>query len=130
MDTSENTRYLRQFPVLYGTTMALLWAVCSTIILFLWMHFGHISDSVVTIITYIIHCTATFFGGFKASRCVSERGWYYGGLTGLLYAAFMIFVGLVVYNTFSMDAGGGFRSVLMVLVGAFAGIIGINSNSR
>lgn len=129
MDTRQSSQGLRQFPVVYGTILALIWAICATVIVFLWSNYGSITAGQLSVAAYIIHCTAAFFGGFKAARSASEKGWYYGGLTGLMYAIFMILIGLTVYNTFSMDAGGGFRTVLMILVGAFAGIIGLNSHS-
>lgn len=130
MDTRHTSQGLRQFPVIYGTIWALIWAICANMIVFLWSNYGNATAGQLTVAAYVIHCTAVLFGGFRAARCASEKGWYYGGLTGLMYAIFMILIGLTVYNTFSMDAGGGFRTVLMILIGAFAGIIGVNSGAR
>lgn len=39
----------------------------------------------------------------------------------------MILIGVIVYNTFSMDPSGLFRVLVMALIGAFGGIIGVNT---
>jgi putative membrane protein (TIGR04086 family) len=127
MASSGTMQTLRRFPVLYGITWALLWAVICTLILASWAHFGSLSDWHVIIGAYIMHCVASLAGGIAASRAAMERGWYYGGLVGLTYAVIMVLIGLLIYNTFTIDGGGLFRVLLMALIGAFGGIIGVNS---
>lgn len=118
---------LRRFPIVYGFSWSLFLAVLGTLLVSLWAHFANLSDTHVTIAAYIVHCVAVLFGAIGASRCAKERGWYYGGLTGLLYAVVMVLIGVVVYNTFTFDASGLFRVLVMALIGAFGGIIGINT---
>lgn len=131
MDLSFRTsvRSLRRFPVLYGLAWALFTAVIGTLTVSLWAHFHALSNGAITVAAYIIHCLAVLAGAVCASRASSERGWYYGGLTGFVYALLMVCIGLVVYNTFSVDSGGLFRILLMAVIGAFGGIIGVNTST-
>lgn len=120
--------HLRRLPVLYGITWALFIAVLGTLLVSFWAHFRALSDNSIVVLAYLTHCISVLFGSVSASRAGKERGWYYGGLTGLIYALIMVGIGVVIYNTFSMDASGLFRVLLMVLIGAFGGIIGVNTS--
>jgi putative membrane protein (TIGR04086 family) len=122
-------RVLRKSPTLYGLAWALFLAVIGILGVALWAHFNDPSAGQMVFAAYIIHCIAILFGGITGSRAAAERGWYYGGLVGLLYAAIMVCIGLVVYNTFSVDVNGLFRILLMTLIGCFGGIIGVNTVS-
>jgi putative membrane protein (TIGR04086 family) len=118
---------LRRFPILYGLAWAMFIAVLGTLLVSFCAHFGSLSDSGILVSAYIVHCLAVIFGGISASRCKRERGWYYGGITGLIYAILMVIIGIIVYNTFSLDTSGIFRVLLMAVIGAFSGIIGVNT---
>jgi len=123
-------RALRRFPVFYGLAWSLFIAVIGTLLVSLWAHFANLSDTHVTVAAYVVHCLAVLFGAMRASRCAEERGWYYGGVTGLLYAIVMVLIGIIVYNTFTLDASGLFRVLVMALIGAFGGIIGVNTGAN
>ncbi|GMA59838.1 TIGR04086 family membrane protein [Alicyclobacillus fastidiosus] len=116
---------LRRYPVLYGCFWALLLAAIGIILVFLLAQFGNLQARGITAAAYIIHCIAVFFGSLAASRAARSRGWFYGGLTGLLYALLMVAIGLFVYNTFTVDPSGLFRVFLMAVIGAFGGMIGM-----
>jgi putative membrane protein (TIGR04086 family) len=129
MSVRGTIRSLRRFPILYGVAWGLFVAVIGTLILSFWAHFGTLTDSHMAIAAYVVHCAAVIFGAVSGSRAASERGWYYGGVIGIVYALIMICIGIFVYNTFSMNAGGLFRVLLMALIGAFGGIIGVNTSN-
>ncbi|WAH38428.1 TIGR04086 family membrane protein [Alicyclobacillus dauci] len=118
---------LRRFPILYGCFWSLLLAAIGIVIVFLLAQYGNLQPRGITAAAYIIHCTAVFFGSISASRCVDSRGWFYGGLTGLLYALLMVAIGIFVYNTFTIDGSGLFRVLLMAVIGAFGGMIGMST---
>ena len=121
--------HLRRFPIFYGTTWALFTAVILTLLVSFWAHFRTLSPAHIVVFAYVVHCVSVLIGSLAASRSARERGWYYGGLTGLVYAVIMVGIGIAVDNTFSMDPSGLFRVLLMVLIGAFGGIIGVNTRS-
>ncbi|MCL6454437.1 MAG: TIGR04086 family membrane protein [Alicyclobacillus sp.] len=116
---------LRRWPVLYGLIWAVVWALVGAVVVALWSQFGTLSSQRLAIAAYIVHCLAVVFGAVAASRCVSERGWYFGGFTGLVYALLMVVLSLLAYNAFSFDAAGLFRVLIMTLIGAFGGVIGM-----
>lgn len=116
---------MRRFPVLYGVVVALIWAIAGAVVVAFWAHFGNLSNGELTVAAYVVHCLSVVFGALGASRAATERGWYYGGITGLVYAVLMVATSLLVYNAFSFDAMGLFRVLLMTLIGAFGGIIGV-----
>lgn len=116
---------LRRFPILYGCYWALLLAAIGIVIVFLLAQYGNLQPRGITAAAYIIHCAAVFFGSIAASRQCDARGWFYGGVTGLLYALIMVAIGLFVYNTFTFDGSGLFRVLLMAVIGAFGGMIGM-----
>lgn len=132
MDSSvrDSARALRRFPILYGLVWALFYAVIGILLVSLWAHWRPLSASHLTTAAYVIHCISVLFGAIVGSRAAGERGWYYGGMVGLFYAIVMLCIGLAIYNTFSFDAGGLFRVLLMALIGAFGGIIGVNTGKH
>ncbi|MCL6548919.1 MAG: TIGR04086 family membrane protein [Alicyclobacillus sp.] len=120
-------RTLRRFPILYGLGWALFVAAVCTLLVSVAAHFIALGDRKLVVAAYVIHCAAVLIGALAASRAAAERGWYYGGLTGLIYAVLMVCLGLVIDNTFSIDAGGLFRVLLMAVIGAFGGMIGVGT---
>lgn len=117
----------RRFPLLYGLAIALLWALLGTLCVGLYAHTAMPSNGTLVVATYTVHCIAIFFGAISASRSARCRGWYYGGVTALLYSLLMIGIGLVAYDTFSFDAAGWLRALILTAVGAFCGMIGVNT---
>lgn len=119
---------LRRFPLLYGLGWALFIAVVGTLLVSFWKHFGTLSDVHFVAASYTIHCVAVIWGAVASSRAACERGWYHGGITGLMYTVIMILIGLMVDNsTFTIDAAGLFRVLVLTLIGAFGGMIGVNT---
>nr|WP_230088352.1 TIGR04086 family membrane protein [Alicyclobacillus mali (ex Roth et al. 2021)] len=98
--------------------------MCGTLVVFLMAHYGEWSPERITAAAYIIHCLAVLFGAIAAARQGREHGWFHGGATGLLYAVLMVVIGLFVDNTFTFDASGLFRILLMSVIGAFGGVMG------
>lgn len=116
---------LRRFPVVYGVVLALIWALIGAGVVAVWAQIHALTDNQLTAYAYVVHCVSVLFGALGASRAANERGWYYGGMAGLFYALVMVVLSLIVYNTFSFDATGLFRVLLMTLIGAFGGILGV-----
>lgn len=128
--TREEHSGLRRIPTLYGVVLSLIWAIVGAFVVAFWNHFFALSGGQLVGAAYVVHCIAVLFGAFGASRAAAERGWYYGGVTGFIYAIIMVSLSLLVYNAFSFDATGLFRVLLMTLIGAFGGIIGVGTKSN
>jgi len=117
---------MRRFPVLYGLAWALFWAVVGTIAVGIWANYDNLHPTAVIVSVYVVHGVAIVTGGITASRHAGTRGWFYGGITGLVYSLLMVVIGFIVYNTFVLDAPGILRICILTLVGAFSGVIGVN----
>lgn len=126
ISSTTDNGHLQRFPIVYGLTWSLFVAAAGTLILVIWAHFSDLSNSTLLNMVYVLHCSAVLYGSISGSRIARERGWYYGGIIGLTYALLMVLISLMIYNTFALDAAGVFRILLMTLIGAFGGIIGIN----
>ncbi|RIV28636.1 TIGR04086 family membrane protein [Alicyclobacillaceae bacterium I2511] len=127
---SPRLNLMRRFPILYGLAWALLWSMVGILIIALWAHLTVMTPTKVVIGAYGVHCLSAILGGFVASRAANERGWFQGGMVGLLYALIMLLLSLVVYNAFPTDASGLFRVLLLTLMGAFAGVLGVNTRKE
>lgn len=112
--------------MLYGTAWSLFLAVMGTLCVSLWIQYGKLTDTHLVLAAYVIHCIAVLFGSMASGRACRDRGWFSGGMTGLVYAILMIVIGVALYNTFTVDRSGLFRVLLMVLIGSFGGIMGCN----
>lgn len=128
-DADESTgiiNTIRRLPLLYGLAWSLFYAVTGTIFVGIWAHYSILSANAVIVSIYVVHGVAIFIGSFTASRHAGVRGWFYGGVTALMYSVIMVVLGFVVYNTFMLDAPGLLRICILTLVGAFSGMIGVN----
>jgi putative membrane protein (TIGR04086 family) len=85
-----------------------------------------VRESSLPYFTYAINFVALLVGGFFSGKRSGNRGWYYGGLTGLAYFALIFLIGYLGYNepmkwTSMLFLLGAF------LVSAMGGILGVNT---
>ena len=64
--------------------------------------------------------------GFDAARGAESRGWFWGIVAGLVYAAILVAIGVWVNRGFIVDSRTVTLFVLSVAGGGFGGVIGIN----
>lgn len=87
--------------------------------------FTEVSESKMPIFTYIVNGISLISGGFVTGFKVKERGWLYGGITGILYAIVLMLIAFLAFDVaFSMRT-------LAMMVSAFClasigGIFGVN----
>jgi putative membrane protein (TIGR04086 family) len=118
----------RGFPVLYGLFVALCLSIFGMIAVIWLAQADDMTDGKIVVGSYIVHGLATFVGAFVASRRAKHReGWYVGGITGLLYSCVMTAIGFASFQTFTLDADGMFRILLMTVLASFAGVLGKSS---
>ncbi|ANE47194.1 hypothetical protein SY83_14000 [Paenibacillus swuensis] len=112
-------------PLLSGLVTSLAWLTAGTLILSLFVTFGGMKEESLPMYTYIVHGLSLLFGGISAGKQAGHKGWYYGGLTGLLYGIFIFIVGFL-----GFDAGLSLNTLLMTvgsfLMGALGGMFGVN----
>ncbi|MBA4495750.1 TIGR04086 family membrane protein [Paenactinomyces guangxiensis] len=101
--------------------------ICSFIAALL-MRYTTFDSSQLTTAAYGINALALFVGGFISGRKAGQRGWYYGGLQGIIYAAILLIIGFLAF-----DSGMVINPVLFMAcafgISAIGGVIGVNSGN-
>lgn len=87
---------------------------------------GDQGEEVLPTYAYIIHGISALLGSFVSGRKSGSRGWYYGGMLGLVYSVIVLVIGFL-----SFDRGIDLHTLYFVagafLVGAIGGIMGVNT---
>jgi putative membrane protein (TIGR04086 family) len=113
-------------PILSGLIYSLIMMAIGTIITSLLLMFTNTQESSLTTLTYIIHGTSLFVGGWVGGKRAGSRGWYYGGMLGIMYSLLIIIVGFLAF-----DAGLNLQTLQLIAItfsaGALGGILGVNS---
>lgn len=113
-------------PLLSGLLYALFMMAIGTVIVSLLLLWSNVQESSLPAYGKIIHGLSVFVGGWVSGKRAGSRGWYHGGVLGVLYAIVVGIVGFLAY-----DNGLSLAS-LALLCGAFAsgalgGMLGVNS---
>jgi len=103
----------------YVTTLFLILALSAV------FYFSSLSEEFVPKAVIAVTALSIALGSFKATRDLERGGWLHGGLIGLFYVALIIIVrfltdGIVYSPHIVLDL------VIGILIGAFAGAIGVN----
>ncbi|WP_166238788.1 TIGR04086 family membrane protein [Paenibacillus turpanensis] len=112
-------------PVLTGLLYSFIMLGISVLLLSFMLKFTGFQEQSLPVYVYIVHALALFIGGLVSGRRTDKRGWYYGGLVGLIYAAIIILAGFLSYDA-------AFTSQTLTLIGlafgagALGGMIGVN----
>lgn len=78
------------------------------------------------VLIYFIHGIALLIGGFVTGRRIDEKGWYYGGLLGIVYCVIVVLIGLLGFQS-SLNLTTLLMFVLTFSAGALGGILGVNT---
>jgi putative membrane protein (TIGR04086 family) len=123
--SSGATKIRVKSPLLAGLIYILLIVFTGTLITSLLLSISGIQESSLPYFAYTIHILALLVGGWIAGKRAGEKGWYYGGMSGLLYALL-----LTLTSFLGNDHGLGLDSLLILLAssgsGALGGIFGVN----
>lgn len=75
---------------------------------------------------YVMHGLALIIGGFVTGKKKGVKGWYYGGLLGIIYYVIILLIGFL-----GFDAALGIPALILLAVafasGALGGIVGVNA---
>ncbi|WP_426448628.1 TIGR04086 family membrane protein [Paenibacillus sp. S-38] len=112
-------------PLLSGLMYAVLFMLAGTLAASLVLLGTEVAEGSWLGVTLAIHALSLFIGGIVSGKRSGSRGWYQGGLLGLLYMAVIWMVGFLAYDA-------GFTQEMLVLggvaplAGALGGMIGVN----
>lgn len=116
-------------PVLHGLIYAFAVALAAILLTAMLVSWTSISEGKLPVITYLINLAAVVTGSFTAARRSGEKGWYYGGLTGLFYAVLITILGLVTVAA-SFTLHNLVQIAILSAIGGLGGMIGVNTRSR
>ncbi len=113
-------------PMFSGILYAAIWLAIGALLLSALLRFGNMQEDQLPLYSLLVHGLAALAGGFIAGKRSGTRGWYYGGILGVLYGLLVFLVSFLASNT-----GISGRTLAMIgesfLCGAFGGIVGVNA---
>ncbi|OYD09902.1 TIGR04086 family membrane protein [Paludifilum halophilum] len=116
-------------PVLLGVAVVLGLVLAGSVITALILRFTSVPESSMPYFTSTVNGIALLTGGWMSGRRAEQRGWLYGGLTGILYVGIVFVVGFLAFDTAIRV-----QPVLLTLcaagLGAIGGIFGVNTGKR
>lgn len=116
-------------PTLSGLWYAFLWMMIGALILSLLLQGEMLEEPELALYTYLVHGIAVLFGGIVSGKRAKQRGWYQGGLTGLLYVVLLLLISFLALDT-SLTLRDCILLAPGLVIGAFGGMIGVNLNRK
>jgi putative membrane protein (TIGR04086 family) len=116
-------------PILTGIVATLTLMLVGSVVTSLFLQFSSFSEASMPVATYVVNGLSLFIGGLLAGRRGGQKGWYFGGLTGLSYFILLVLIGFLAF-----DVVPKINSLIYLafsfLVGAFGGIFGVNTANK
>lgn len=97
-----------------------------TIIVSILLLVTSMKEDFLSVLIYFIHGISLMIGGYVTGKRIEQKGWYYGGITGIIYSLIVLLVGFLGFDS-SMNLVTLAIIVLSFSSGALGGIIGVNS---
>ncbi|MFC5447225.1 TIGR04086 family membrane protein [Paenibacillus aestuarii] len=113
-------------PLMSGLVYAFIMTTIGTLVTSLFLLLSNAQESSLHTLTTIIHAVSLFIGGWVSGKRAGNRGWYYGGMVGLVYFILIFLVGFLAF-----DAGFNLQSLqllgILFAAGALGGMLGVNT---
>jgi putative membrane protein (TIGR04086 family) len=116
---------MKQSPLFSGLVYAMIFMLLGTMMTSLLMLATDMQESSVQSYTMSIHGVAMFVGGIIAGKRSGSKGWYHGGMLGLVYSFIVWLIGFLAYDA-GLSSDTLFLLGVSFLAGAFGGMIGVN----
>lgn len=115
-------------PLLLGQLYIWSLVLLGSFLIALLIRYTSLEMDALPIIAYLINALALLIGGFASGRRSQQRGWYYGGLQGIIYALLVMLIGFLAFNSAMV-----INPILFALssfgISAIGGIIGVNTGN-
>lgn len=127
MNTMEKVKNVKiQSPMVSG----LIYAFCSlliiTLIASLLLKLTNVAEQSVFVSVFIIHGIALTLGGFVSGKRAGEKGWYHGGMMGMIYFIIVMLIGFLGFDSVLMSINSLIFVVLSFIAASIGGILGVN----
>ena len=114
------------WAVIKGTLIACALTCIAIIVCALLLTYTELSEKNLPLIITVTCVLSVAVSGFDAARAAKERGWLWGIIAGVIYAAIILCIECIVGGGFVIDSRSLLLTVLSVAGGATGGILGIN----
>ncbi len=113
-------------PLVLGVIAAFLTSLVATLVMAGVYTWTDVSETTLPYTAYTINAISVLVGSVLAARSAGSRGWYYGGASALLFSAALAIVGSLVDLSAAFQGETIVRIMLLALIGAFGGMVGVN----
>jgi putative membrane protein (TIGR04086 family) len=114
-------------PLFTGMIYSFFSMGIAALILSLLLSFTKQNEDSLPFITYLVHAASVFIGSYVCGKRTGNKGWYHGGLLGLLYGIIILTVGFLAWDHGFFAVHSLVWIVSAFLIGALGGIIGVNN---
>ncbi len=130
VNTVENQSAFSLFFVLKPLLVSLSVTFVSLCLLALGIAFGPVTEKTADICILLVTAFSIFLAGFLSARQKTARGFMHGGIAGLAYVFAAYCIAALAFGSFS--PGSSFLKLLLLGIGmgAFGGIVGVNTRRR
>lgn len=85
-------------PWLSGQLAIWLFLLIGSLIVALLLRFTSFDANYLPLSTSIIHTLSLIGGGFISGKISGRKGWYFGGLQGIIYTLFLLLIGFLAFD--------------------------------
>ncbi|GAB7386519.1 hypothetical protein BSNK01_03540 [Bacillaceae bacterium] len=112
-------------PVIIGLSVVLFLVLLGSLLVALFLNFTEMKEKNMTFLTYLVNGISLLVGGFFTGKKCRNKGWYYGGLTGIAYFFVIAAVGFLAFDI-SLNLSSFTYLLYAFLISAVGGMIGVN----
>ncbi|MFH5182259.1 TIGR04086 family membrane protein [Paenibacillus sp. TAB 01] len=116
---------MKQSPLFSGLMFAMVFMLIGTLLTSLLMLATSLQESSLFAYTMSIHGIAMFIGGIVSGKRSESKGWYHGGVLGIVYTLIVWLIGFLAYDA-GFSAQTLYLALLSFAAGALGGMIGVN----
>lgn len=113
-------------PILTGLVYAVICMAVGALTLSLILTMTSMEEKNLPAYVNLVHGLSVLIGGYAGGKKTGQKGWYAGGLLGILYCVIIYIVGFL-----GLDASLSLQTLFVFigafLVGALGGILGVNA---
>lgn len=112
-------------PIVAGLITALILMLIGVLFVSVLLMSDQLGESSLTTAVYLIHGASLLAGGWVAGRRKGKRGWYHGGLLGIVYWLLILIIGFLSMNaTIHLDTL--ITAAICLITGTIGGMFGVN----
>lgn len=112
-------------PIVSGLWYGFLWMMIGALILSIFLRASSLQEDNLSVYTYLIHGISLGLGGIVAGKRTGRKGWYQGGLVGIIYGIIVLLISFL-----ALDSHVLLQDLVLLIpafiIGAAGGVMGVN----